>query len=114
MKTQIIAYMKTREVYDGYRKSGYSWAYYAEHESDILLHKAAKKSFDEWNLKKLPPVKSLNAEYTDLVKQKKTLYAEYSAVRSEMRELLIHKSNVERILGIDENEAKKQTEQERN
>ena len=58
-------------------------------------------------------MKSLNAEYTDLVKQKKTLYAEYSAVRSEMRELLIHKSNVERILGIDENEAKKQTEQER-
>ena len=30
-----------------------------------------------------------------------------------MRELLIHKSNVEKILGIDENEAKKQTEQER-
>ena len=113
MKAQIIAYMRTHEVYDSYRKSGYSWAYYAEHESDILLHKAAKKSFDEWNLKKLPPVKSLNAEYTDLVKQKKTLYAEYSAVRSEMRELLIHKCNVEKILGIDENEAKKQTEQER-
>ena len=113
MKAQIIAYMRTHEVYDSYRKSGYSWAYYAEHESDILLHKAAKKSFDEWNLKKLPPVKSLNAEYTDLVKQKKTLYAEYSAVRSEMRELLIHKCNVEKILGIDENEAKKQTEYER-
>ena len=31
-----------------------------------------------------------------------------------MRELLIHKCNVEKILGIDENEAKKQTEQERN
>lgn len=114
MKTQIIAYMKTREVYDGYRKSGYSRAYYTEHEREILLHRAAKKAFDEWNLKKLPTVKSLNAEYTDLVKQKKTLYAEYSAVRSEMRELLIHKSNVEKILGIDETEAKKQTEQERN
>ena len=114
MKTQIIAYMRTREVYDGYRKSGYSRAYYAEYESEILLHKAAKKAFDEWNLRKLPTVKNLNAEYTDLVKQKKTLYAEYSAVRSEMRELLIHKCNVEKILGNDENEAKKQTEQERN
>ena len=113
MKAQIIAYMRTHEVYDSYRKSGYSWAYYAEHESDILLHKAAKKSFDEWNLKKLPPVKSLNAEYTELVRQKKAMYAEYSSVRSEMRELLIHKSNVEKILGVDENEAKKQTEQER-
>ena len=113
MKTQIIAYMRTREVYDCYRKSGYSRAYYAEHEGDILLHKAAKKAFDEWNLKKLPPVKSLNAEYMELVRQKKALYAEYSAVRSEMRELLIHKSNVEKILGIGENEAKKQTEHER-
>ena len=113
-KTQIIAYMRTREVYEGYKKSGYSRTYYAEHEGEILLHKAAKKAFDEWNLRKLPTLKSLNAEYTELVRQKKALYAEYSAVRSEMRELLIHKSNVERILGIDENEAKKQKEHERN
>ena len=114
MKTQIIAYMRTSEVYEGYKKSGYSRTYYAEHEGEILLHKAAKKAFDEWNLRKLPTLKSLNAEYTELVRQKKALYAEYSAVRSEMRELLIHKSNVEKILGIDETEAKKQTEQERN
>ena len=113
MKTQIIAYMKTREVYDGYKKSGYSMAYYTEHEGEILLHKAARKAFDEWNLRKLPTVKNLNAEYTELVRQKKAMYAEYSSVRSEMRELLIHKSNVEKILGIDENEAKKQTEHER-
>lgn len=113
MKTQIIAYMRTREVYDGYRKSGYSRMYYAAHDSEILLHKAAKKAFDEWNLKKLPTMKSLNAEYMELVRQKKALYAEYSAVRSEMRELLIHKCNVEKILGIGENEAKKQTEHER-
>ena len=114
MKAQIIAYMRTREVYDGYRKSGYSRAYYAEYESEILLHKAAKKAFDEWNLKKLPTMKSLNAEYMELVRQKKALYAEYSSVRSEMRELLIHKSNVEKILGVDETAEKKQTEHERN
>lgn len=113
MKAQIIAYMRTHEVYDSYRKSGYSRTYYAEHESEILLHKAAKKAFDEWNLKKLPTVQSLNAEYTELVRQKKAMYAEYSSVRGEMRELLIHKCNVEKILGVDENEAKKQTEHER-
>ncbi len=114
MKTQIIAYMRTHEVYDGYKKSGYSMAYYTEHEGEILLYKAARKAFDEWNLRKLPTVKSLNAEYMDLVRQKKALYAEYSSVRGEMRELLIHKSNVEKILGIDENTEKKQTEHERN
>ena len=58
-------------------------------------------------------MKSLNVEYMELVRQKKALYAEYSAVRNEMRELLIHKSNVEKILDVDESEAKKQTEQER-
>ena len=114
MKTQIIAYMRTREVYDSYKKSGYLRTYYAEHESEILLHKAARKAFDEWNLRKLPTVKSLNAGYMELVRQKKALYSEYSLVRSEMRELLIHKSNVEKILGIDENTEKKQTEHERN
>jgi hypothetical protein len=114
IKTQIIAYMRTREVYDDYRKSGYSRAYYTEHEREILLHKAAQKAFDECHLRKLPTVKNLNAEYMDLVKQKKALYAEYSEVRSEMRELLIQKSNVEKILGINENTEKKQTEQERN
>ena len=113
MKTQIIAYMRTREVYEGYKRTGYSRAYYVDHEGEILLHKAAKKAFDEWNLRKLPTLKSLNAEYTELVRQKKALYAEYSAVRSEMRELLIHKSNVEKILGIGENTEKKQTEHER-
>ena len=113
MKTQIIAYMRTREVYDSYKKSGYLRTYYAEHESEILLHKAARKAFDKWNLRKLPTVKSLNVEYMELVRQKKALYAEYSAVRNEMRELLIHKSNVEKILDVDESEAKKQTEQER-
>ena len=106
MKTQIIAYMRTREVYDIYRKSGYSRTYYTEHEGEILKHKAAKKAFDEWNLRKLPTVKSLNVEYMELVRQKKTLYAEYSSVRSEMRELLIHKSNVEKILGVDETSEK--------
>ena len=55
MKTQIIAYMKTREVYDGYRKSGYSRAYYTEHEREILLHRAAKKRLTSGILKSCRP-----------------------------------------------------------
>lgn len=59
MKKHIINYAKTREVYVAYRKAGYSKKFLAEHESDILLHKAAKKAFDEMGIKKLPTVKSL-------------------------------------------------------
>ena len=113
LKTQIINFAKTREVYAAYRKSGYSKDFLVEHETEILLHKAAKKSFDEMNLQKLPTIKSLNDEFTELVSEKKNLYHEYTSVRDEMRELLIHKSNVEKILGTDESTTEKKTEHER-
>lgn len=44
LKTQIINYSKTREAYAAYRKAGYSKKFLAEHEREILLHKAAKKA----------------------------------------------------------------------
>ncbi len=99
LKTHIINYAKTRDVYAGYRKAGYSKKYLAEHESDILLHKAAKNAFDELGVKKLPSVKSLQEEYAKLLAEKKAAYAEYRRSRDEMRELLLHKQNVDRMLG---------------
>jgi len=36
--------------------------YWQAHESDIIIHKAAKNAFDNLALKKLPTVKSLQAE----------------------------------------------------
>ena len=42
LRTQIIHYAKTREVYAAYRKDGYSKQFRAEHEAEILLHQAAK------------------------------------------------------------------------
>ena len=58
----------------------------------------AKKAFDELGLKKIPTVRSLQEEYAELLAQKKVVYTEYRAVRDEMKELLIHISNVEKIL----------------
>ena len=113
LRTQIINYAKTREIFAAYKKSGYSKAFLSEHEQEIIRHKAAKKVFDDLNLQKLPTIKSLNDEFTELVRQKKSLYAEYSSARDEMRELLIHKSNVEKIFGADENLSEKKTEHER-
>ena len=57
MRTQIIHYARTRDVYAAYRKAGYSKKFRAEHEADILLHQAAKAFFDKQELKKLPKVK---------------------------------------------------------
>lgn len=77
LRTHIINYAKTREVYVAYRKAGYSKKFRAEHEADILLHQTAKKAFDELGMKKLPTVKSLQAEYAELMAQKKAAYSGY-------------------------------------
>ena len=113
LKTHIANYAKTRDVYAGYRKAGYSKKYLAEHESDILLHKAAKNAFDELGVKKLPTVKSLQEEYAKLLAEKKAAYAEYRRSRDEMRELLLHKQNVDRMLGKDERSEEKKQEHDR-
>lgn len=107
LKTQIINYAKTRDTYVAYRKAGYSKKFLAEHESDILLHKAAKKSFDELGVKKLPTVKSLQAEYAMLLAEKKTAYSDYRKTRNEMKELLTVKANVDHLLGTDERKMEK-------
>lgn len=66
-----------------------------------------KKAFDELGVKKLPSVKSLQEEYAKLLSEKKAAYAEYQRSRDEMRELLLHKQNVDRMLGKDERSEEK-------
>jgi len=104
LKKHIVNYAKTRDVYVAYRKAGYSKKFRSEHAEEIQLHQDAKKAFDELGLKKLPSVKSLQAEYAELLTEKKRMYAEYKKSRNDMRELLIHKANVETLLGIDHTE----------
>ena len=99
LQQHIINYAKTRDTYVAYRKAGYSKKFLSEHESEIILHKAAKQSFDEQGLKKLPTVKSLQAEYAQLLSEKKAMYAEYQQARDDMRSLQTAKANVDRILG---------------
>lgn len=84
-----------------YLFSPYSKKYLAEHEADILIHKAAKKAFDELKLNKIPSIKSLNSEYATLLSDKKAAYGEYVKLQKEVREMLLHKQNYEYILGIE-------------
>ena len=80
-------------------------------EANIV--KAAKKAFDELGVKKLPSVKSLQEEYAKLLSEKKAAYAEYRRSRDEMRELLLHKQNVDRMLGKNERSEEKKQEHDR-
>lgn len=110
LKTHIVNYSKTREVYTQYRKAGYSINFYAQHETEILMHKAAKQAFDALQVKKLPTVKALQVEYAALLADKKKAYQEYAQARKEMRELLTAKANVDKLLGVTPEQKEKENE----
>ena len=97
LKTNIINYAKTREVYAAYRKAGYSKVFLEAHREEITLHKVAKAAFDEAGLKKLPNVKALDAEFAELLTKKKAAYPDYRKARNEMQELVRAQKNIERF-----------------
>jgi cell division protein FtsB len=100
LQKQIVNYSKTRQTYIEYRKAGYSKKFRELHEANIILHQTAKKYFDGLGLKKLPTVKTLREEYAPMLEEKKKAYREYRQAKSEMRELLSAKTNVDRLLNI--------------
>ena len=124
LQTHITNYLKTKEVYAGYRKSGYSKKYYAEHADDIELCKKSKKAFDELlpsddsgktagtHKKKLPSLKELRAEYAQLLCEKKAAYPEYYKAKSEYRDLLTYQANLAGLFGIENVRAEQQKERQ--
>ena len=111
LQKQIVNYSKTRDVYAAYRKAGYSKKFLAAHETEILLHKAAKAAFDKLCLQKLPTYKTLQAEYAGLLAEKKKAYAEYAAAKKEMQAVLTAKANVDRLLGAPPQRTEQEKEQ---
>lgn len=112
LKTQIINYAKTREVFEQYKASGYSKTFLTEHEGEIILHRAAKKAFDELGVKKLPSVKSINKEFDEVLRKKKVLYSQYHSSKERYREMLKHRANIQSILSITVPEKDNKKEQE--
>lgn len=103
LKTHIINYAKTHDTYVAYRKAGPKEhaVFRAAHESELLLHEAAKRAFDDLRAKKLPTVKMLQAEYADLLVKKKAAYEEYGRLQRESQELKNVKTNVDALLKIE-------------
>lgn len=112
LKKHIINYAKTRDVYTAYRKAGYSQKFYEEHRAELTLHKAAKAAFDELGVKKLPTVKTLQAEYADLLSEKKKAYGQYHTAKKEMQDILTAKANIDRLLGLEQEQKQKEKSQE--
>jgi hypothetical protein len=101
LQKQIGTYGKTRDVYAKYKASKWSRDFYDEHTTEIILHRAAKKYFDEQGFKgKLPSINSLKQEYATLAAEKKTLYGDYHKLKDTSRELTIALGNARQILGV--------------
>ncbi len=88
LQRNIVNYSKTRATYIEYRKAGYSKAFKATHEADIILHQASKKAFDELGMKKLPTIASLRTEYAPVLEEKKRLYKEFKQAHARVPCLL--------------------------
>ena len=112
LRTHIINYAKTRDVYVAYRKSGYSKKFYEAHREEITLHKAAKDAFSTLSDKKIPKVKELNAEYADVLVKKKAAYAEYRQAKKEMQDYVTAKHNIDAFLRAQENEQVRKKQRE--
>ena len=91
----------------GYRKSGYSPKFLEAHREEITLHRAAKDAFDETGSKKLPKIKALNVEYSDLIAKKKALYPEYRKARDEMQDIVKAQKNVELFFAEEKDRGEK-------
>ena len=113
LRGQIVAYAKTRKIFDEYKASRYSRKFFDAHESEIEQHRAAKRYFNAHGIEKLPNMIDLNAEFDKLVAEKREAYAEYRAIRDEHRELLVHRHNVEVFLGEEKPAASHQDRGER-
>lgn len=111
LKTHIINYSKTKDVYVAYRKAGYSKQFFEAHRGEILLHKAAKEAFGQLE-GGVPKLKDLNQEYSELLKKKKDAYAEYRKIKEENKELQMAKHNLERFLNQQEEERKQKEKQQ--
>ena len=99
LQKNIGSYIKTRDIYRQYRESGWSKKFYESHESDIIIHKAAKTAFDKLGLKKLPTMNMLKQEYAMLSGENKKLYPEQKQAREKMIELLMANQNVNMVFG---------------
>ena len=111
LKTHIINYSKTREVYAAYKKSRHKKEFLAEHGAEIAQHEAAKRAFDALGGKAIPKVAQLSQEYTELLAEKQREYEEYREARQDMIAYQTAKQNVDKILGLELEEQEQNREQ---
>lgn len=124
LKTHIINFAKSKDVFAQYKASGYSRDFYEAHRDILTLRRAASNAFREYEARhpspdgtkvKLPTVKQLSTEYAQVLERKKKTYAEYRKGKAEMRDYLTVQKILETMFGSErQQEEQSQQKGERN
>lgn len=103
LRQHIFNYSKTRKIYVEYKAKKYDARFFEEHREALTLHQAAREAFKKFT-GPIPTIRELDAEFQKLLKEKNQIYSEFKIARTEMRELLTAKQNVEHFLGKNQPE----------
>ena len=106
LKKHIVNYAKTKEINTAYRESGYSTKFYSDNSQDIILHQLAKQAFNLLSPKKIPTMKNLQLEYKERLTMKNSLSADYKSAKSNMKQSVIIKNNVDLFIKASNSKAR--------
>lgn len=95
----ISNYQRLKPVYDAFQKAKDKPGFKAKHEAELVIFEAARSTLlamqgDE----KLPSLKTLQAEQTQLFEEQERLYAERNRFKKEAKQIETIKSNVDTFL----------------
>lgn len=110
LKTNIIYYARTIDIYKQYQKTKDKQNFQKEHSEDIIKHEKAKAFFEKTNQKKLPKVKELQQQYQNLLAEKQQLYQQYTTAKKEMLEYQTAKQNMDKLLQTKQKNSEKDQE----
>lgn len=92
----INTYTSMKPIYQKYKTAKNKKDFAELHQSEIILFETAYKELKKENF---PPIKELRKTYTELMEEKKNLYAEYKKLKAKVNEIDTIKSNIDTILG---------------
>ncbi|SFH58360.1 Relaxase/Mobilisation nuclease domain-containing protein [Pseudobutyrivibrio sp. OR37] len=108
LQKAVIDYAKNRQVFVDYKKSGYSKKFWDEHESELLLYKAAEEVYKTLPKGVRPKLPELRKEYGEILAEKKKEFYEYAKIKKDMNEYFIAKRNIEILYQKDDEEIEKE------
>lgn len=106
MQKAVIAFAKTKEIYDQYKASAYNRDFYEEHKDAIEEHEWAMEIYKMHADGKPPKMKDLREEYGRILSENKADFAEYVKLKKDARDYLVARKNLELLLTEKEAEDK--------